>query len=276
MPLATMGEIIGPARAAGRGVGAFNVIGIEHAEAIVTGAEAARAPVVLQISENCAAWHGALEPIARACLAVARAAAVPVAVHLDHATSAELVRAASSCGLGSVMYDASGLPYRENVRATAEVATWCHDRGVWVEAELGEIGGKNGAHTPLARTDPAQARGFVADTGVDALAVAVGSSHAMLRRDAVLDLGLISRIRRAVMVPLVLHGSSGVPDDGLRRAVACGIAKVNIGTQLNKAFTTAARAYLAAEAHAVDPRTYLGAARTAVAGEVARLLAVLG
>ena len=98
MPLATMGEIIGPARAAGRGVGAFNVIGIEHAEAIVTGAETAGAPVVLQISENCAAWHGALEPIARACLAVARAAAVPVAVHLDHASGAELVRAASAFG----------------------------------------------------------------------------------------------------------------------------------------------------------------------------------
>ena len=193
MPLATMGEIIGPARAAGRGVGAFNVIGIEHAEAIVTGAEAAGAPVVLQISENCAAYHGALEPIARACLAVARAAAVPVAVHLDHASSAELVRAASSFGLGSVMYDASGLPYAENVRATAEVATWCHDRGVWVEAELGEIGGKNGVHSPLARTDPGQACGFVADTGADALAVAVGSSHAMLTRDAVLDLGLIGQ-----------------------------------------------------------------------------------
>ena len=148
MPLATMGEIIRPARAAGRGVGAFNVIGIEHAEAIVAGAEAAGAPVVLQISENCAAWHGALEPIARACLAVARAAAVPVAVHLDHASGAELVRAASAFGLGSVMYDASGLPYADNVRTTAEVAAWCHDRGVWVEAELGEIGGKDGVHSP--------------------------------------------------------------------------------------------------------------------------------
>ena len=93
MPLAAMGEIVGPARDAGRGVGAFNVIGIEHAEAIVTGAEAARAPVVLQISENCAAYHGALDPIARACLAVAGAAAVPVAVHLDHASSTDLVRA---------------------------------------------------------------------------------------------------------------------------------------------------------------------------------------
>jgi fructose-bisphosphate aldolase, class II len=275
MPLATMGEIIGPARAAGRGVGAFNVIGIEHAEAIITGAEAAGAPVVLQISENCAAWHGALEPIARACLAVARAAAVPVAVHLDHATSPELVRAASSFGFGSVMYDASGLEYDGNVRATSEVATWCHDRGVWVEAELGEIGGKNGVHSPLARTDPGQAACFVAATGADALAVAVGSSHAMLTRDAILDLGLIARLRAAVAVPLVLHGSSGVPDEGLVAAIRAGLTKINIATQLNKVFTAAVRNYLVAEPAAVDPRRYGSAGRDAIAPEVARLLGLL-
>ena len=275
MPLATMGEIIGPARAAGRGLGAFNVIGIEHAEAIVTGAEAAGAPVVLQISETCAAWHGALEPIARACLAVARAAAVPVAVHLDHATSPELVRTASSFGLGSVMYDASGLEYDGNVRATAEVATWCHDRGVWVEAELGEIGGKNGVHSPLARTDPGQAACFVTATGADALAVAVGSSHAMLTRDAVLDLGLIARLRAAVAVPLVLHGSSGVPDEGLVAAIRAGLTKINIATQLNKVFTAAVRNYLVAEPAVVDPRRYGSAGRDAIAPEVTRLLGLL-
>jgi len=276
MPLAVMSEIVGPARAAGRGVCAFNVVGIEHAEAIVAGAEAARAPVVLQISENCAAYHGALEPIAGACLAVARSAAVPVAVHLDHASGAGLVRAASGLGLGSVMYDASRLPYRQNVRATADLARWCHDRGVWVEAELGEIGGKNGVHSPLARTDPDQAARYVAATGVDALAVAVGSSHAMLTRDAVLDLGLIARIRRAVSVPLVLHGSSGVPDAGLAAAVRAGMTKINIATQLNKVFTAAVRHYLSAEPAAVDPRRYGSAGRDAVAPEVARLIGVVG
>ncbi len=275
MPLAAMGEIIGPARAAGRGVGAFNVIGIEHAEAVVAGAEAARAPVVLQISENCAAYHGALEPIARACLAVAGSAAVPVAVHLDHATGAGLVRAAARFGLGSVMYDAAALPYQDNVRATADVARWCHDRGIWVEAELGEIGGKNGAHSPLARTDPGEAAGFAAATGVDALAVAVGSSHAMLTRDAVLDLGLIARIRRAVAVPLVLHGSSGVPDPDLAAAIRAGMTKINIATRLNKVFTAAVRDYLSADSAAVDPRRYGSAGRDAVTPEVARLLGVI-
>ena len=275
MPAVGMGEIVGPASAAGRGVGAFNVIGIEHAEGIVAGAEAAGAPVVLAISQNCVAYHGALEPIAAAVLAVARAAAVPVAVHLDHATGEDLVRAAAAAGLGSVMYDASALPYAGNVAATARVTRWCHDRGMWTEAELGEIGGKDGVHSARARTRPDEAAGYAAATGVDALAVAVGSSHAMLTRDAVLDLDLIARIHQAVPVPLVLHGSSGVPDEGLAAAVTAGMTKINIATQLNKAFTGAVRACLAADPALVDPRRYGAAARAAVAAEVTRLLGVL-
>ncbi len=276
MPAARMSEIAGPARAAGRGVGAFNVIGIEHAEAIVAGAEAAGAPVVLAISQNCVVYHGALAPLGQACAAIARAAAVPVVLHLDHATSEELVAEAAGAGFGSVMYDASVLPYAGNVRATARIARWCHDRGIWAEAELGEIGGKNGVHSPLARTDPAEAAAYVAATGVDALAVAVGSSHAMLTRDAVLDIGLIASIHRAVSVPLVLHGSSGVPDQGLAAAIGAGMTKINIATQLNKVFTAAIRDRLAADTRLVDPRRYVSAGRDAIAAEVTRLLRVIG
>jgi fructose-bisphosphate aldolase class II len=276
MPAAGMSEIIGSAPAAGRGVGAFNVIGLEHAEAIVAGAEAAASPVVLQISENCAAYHGALEPIARACLAIADSAAVPVAVHLDHATREDLVHAAARLGLRSVMYDVSARPYPQNVAATAAMARWCHERGLWVEAELGEIGGKNGVHSPGARTRPDEADAYVAATGVDALAVAVGSSHAMLTRDAALDLGLIAKIHDAVSVPLVLHGSSGVPDAGLAAAVRAGMTKINVATQLNKAFTAAIRASLNGDAGMVDPRRYGSAGRDAVADEVSRLLHVIG
>jgi fructose-bisphosphate aldolase, class II len=276
MPLTPTHEIVGSARAAGRGVGAFNVVSIEHAEAIVAGAEAADAPVVLQISENCVAYHGALAPIGRACLAVAGQAAVPVSVHLDHASAVELVEAAAGLGLASVMYDASRLPYHDNVRVTAEVTRWCHERGVWVEAELGEIGGKDGVHAPAARTDPGEAARFVAATGVDALAVAVGTSHAMLTRDAVLDLGLIASIRDAVGVPLVLHGSSGVPDRDLVAAVRAGMTKINIATQLNRVFTAAVRHTLSAEPATVDPRRYGAAGRDAITPEVARLLRLLG
>jgi fructose-bisphosphate aldolase class II len=276
MPAVGMAEIVGPAFAGGRGAGAFNIIGIEHAEAIVAGAEAAGAPVVVAISQNTVRYHGAVEPIARAALALAGTAAVPVAVHLDHATGEDLVRAAVAVGVGSVMFDASAVPYEQNVAATAEVTRWCHERGVWVEAEIGEIGGKDGAHHPRTRTKPGEAASYATATGVDALAVAVGSSHAMLTRNAVLDMDLIAAIHRAVPVPLVLHGSSGVPDAGLAAAVAAGMTKINVATQLNKAYTGAVRACLAADPALVDPRRYGAAARDAVAAEVTRLLGLLG
>ncbi|MFJ3583237.1 ketose-bisphosphate aldolase [Streptomyces sp. NPDC090127] len=276
MPLTPTGEILLGARERKAGAGAFNVIQIEHAQAIVAGAEAAGLPVILQISENTARYHGSLEPIGLATLAIARRAAVPVAVHLDHAESPELVHEAVDLGFRSVMFDASTLPYEENVAATRAMTDHCHRRDVWVEAELGEVGGKDGAHAPGVRTDPDEARAFVAATGVDALAVAVGSSHAMLTRDAVLDLALVARLREAVDVPLVLHGSSGVPDEDLARAVRAGMTKVNVATHLNKAFTGAVRTHLGENASTVDPRRYLGPARTAVAEAVAHLLQVLG
>jgi len=276
MPAVGMREVALPAREAGRAVGAFNVILVAHAEAIVAGAEAAGAPVVLAVSENCVAYHGGLGPLAAACAAVARGASVPVVLHLDHATSPGLVAEAAAAGFGSVMFDASSLPYDRNVAATAAVTRWCHDRGLWAEAELGEIGGKDGVHSPTARTDPSAAAGYVAATGVDALAVAVGSSHAMLTRDAALDLDLIAALRAAVPVPLVLHGSSGVPDEGLAAAVAAGMTKINVATQLNKVFTAAVRAMLAADAAVADPRQYISAGRDAIAAEVTRLLGVIG
>ncbi|WP_020574301.1 class II fructose-bisphosphate aldolase [Actinopolymorpha alba] len=275
MPLVSTADIVRGAAESGRGAGAFNVIQLEHAEALVAGAEAAGAPVILQISENAVKYHRALEPIGLATLAVARAASVSVAVHLDHATKPELVREAVALGFGSVMYDASVLPYAENVAATREVTEHCHAHGVFVEAELGEVGGKDGVHAPGARTDPDEAVAFVQATGIDALAIAVGTSHAMLEKTAALDLDLIAAHRKAVPVPLVLHGSSGVPDEDLTRAVDAGMTKVNIATSLNQAFTRAVRDFLAANPAVVDTRKYLSPGRDAVAAEVARLLGVL-
>jgi fructose-bisphosphate aldolase class II len=275
VPLTGAAELVGAAYAAGRGLVALNVIGLEHAEGIIAGAEDAGTGVVLQISQNCVAYHGSLAPVGTAVLAAARAAAVPVAVHLDHATSEDLVREAAALGFGSVMYDASVLPYADNVQATANVTAWCHERDIFVEAELGEIGGKDGVHAAGARTDPVQAAQFARVTGIDALAVAVGSSHAMRTRDAVLDLGLVRRIRAAVPVPLVLHGASGVPDDALSAAVAAGLTKINVATQLNKVFTAAVRGCLSDDAAMTDPRRYLTAGRDALAAEVSRLLGVL-
>jgi fructose-bisphosphate aldolase class II len=269
-----MQDLLAVAAAARRGLVAMNVIQLEHAEAIVSGAEAAGRPVVLQISENTVTYHGALAPVLTASLAIAAASSVEVCVHLDHATSVDLIREAVVLGVPSVMYDGSALDHPTNLATTVEVVTWCHERGVSVEAELGEVGGKDGVHAPGVRTDPTEAAGFVSATGVDALAVAVGSSHAMTTRDAELDDALIAELAEAVPVPLVLHGSSGVPDSGLVSAIAAGMTKINIATHLNAAFTAAVRDALFDE-RLVDPRKYLGPGRAAVAAEVERLLTML-
>jgi fructose-bisphosphate aldolase class II len=272
MPLTPTRDIVAAAFAAHRGVGAFNVIQLEHAEALVAGAEAAGAPVILQISENAARYHGALAPIALATLAIARASSVPVAVHLDHAKDRALVTEAIALGVGSVMFDGSELPYELNVEATTQVVAQCHAAGVFVEAELGEVGGKDGVHAPGVRTVPSQGRAFVEATGIDALAVAVGTSHAMTSKEASVDLELIAEHRAVATVPLVLHGSSGVPDAQLTAAVRAGMTKINLATGLNVAFTGAVRAYLEANPATVDTRKYLAPGRAAVAAEVERLL----
>ena len=274
--LSRLAELLLPAASLGKAVGAFNVFSLEHGEAIIAGAERAGLPVVLQLSQNAVRYHGALEPILLATVALARSAGVPAVVHLDHATDADLVRAAVQVGATSVMFDASALAYEENVTATRDLVAHCHDHGVDVEAELGEVGGKDGVHAPGVRTDPQQAVEFVAATGVDALAVAVGSSHAMTEPTAELDLDLIAELRGVVPVPLVLHGASGVPDPDLVRAARAGMAKINIATQLNVAFTGALRTALADDPEVVDSRKYLAPARDAVATEVARLLRLLG
>jgi fructose-bisphosphate aldolase class II len=281
VPLAATGDLITAAVRERTAVAAFNIITLEHVEAVIAGAESVDAPIVLQVSENAVKFrYGRVLPLARAATAAAERAAVPVALHLDHVQGDALLRQAADAGFSSVMYDAARLPYEENLAATRAAADWAHAQGLWIEAELGKVGGKGGepaldAHAPGARTDPAEARAFVADSGVDALAVAVGSSHAMTTRTAALDHELLKRLATALDVPLVLHGSSGVPDDELASAVAGGIAKVNIGTALNLAMTGAIREFLTARPEAVDSRAYLGAGREAMARTVAHLIGVL-
>ena len=272
MPLVPTADLLHAAVGRSTGLAAFNVIQLETAEALVEAAERTGLPVILQISENCVAYHGSLEPIAAASLALARESTAHVAVHLDHAEDEQLARRAVESGFGSVMFDGSTLDYEHNVAATVRVVEHAHANDVLVEAELGEIGGKDGAHAPGVRTDPEEARRFVEETGVDALAVAVGSSHAMTERTAALDLELIARLRHAVPVPLVLHGSSGVPDETIEQAIRAGITKVNVSTHLNRFFTDAVRASLTAHPEVVDPRKYVREGRAAVAAEAARLM----
>ncbi|ASY31494.1 MULTISPECIES: class II fructose-bisphosphate aldolase [unclassified Streptomyces] len=275
MPLVPTAALVSHAVRESSAVLAFNVITLEHAEAVARACARTGSPALLAVSQNAVRYHhDDPAPLLAACAAVAEGCAAPLALHLDHVEDEELALRASALGCGSVMFDASRLPHAENVARTAALTARLHADDVWVEAELGEIGGKDGVHSATARTDPAEAAEYVRATGVDALAVAVGSSHAMTSRTATLDHELISRLRQAVNVPLVLHGSSGVPDDALVAAVTAGMRKINFGTHLNTAFTGAVRAELGAR-EGVDPRRYLGAGREAVTDAVAALLHLL-
>ena len=255
------------------GLAAFNVVLLDHAEAFVDAAENTGLPLVLQLSQNAVKYHGGrLRPLGRALIELAEASTVPVSVHLDHAESTDLCREAVELGFTSIMYDGSKLPDAQNRETTAEITAFAHEHGVSVEAELGEVGGKNGVHDPSARTNPEDAAKFVADTGVDLLAVAVGSSHAMATREAVLDNQLIAAIHELVPVPLVLHGSSGVPDEGMVAAIQAGMTKINVSTHLNVVFTQGVRQILDENPKIVDPRKYVGPATHVVQEEVERLM----
>ena len=247
---------------------AVNVIMLEHAEAFLQAAEELGKGLVLQLSENTINYHGALAPLGKALIEMASSAKHPIAVHLDHATDADLVRAAADLGFSSVMYDGSKLDYAENVATTKQLVNEVSSK-VWFEAELGEVGGKDGVHAPGVRTKPDEAATFVEETGVNGLAVAVGSSHAMLDKSSELDFELIADLNDAVGVPLVLHGSSGVSHSDLRKAIAAGIQKINIATELNVVFNDVVKQHIAAGPG--DPRKFLVPAREALMNHLVSL-----
>lgn len=254
---------------------AFNVIGLEHIEAIVQASEETGIPVIAQLSENAIRHRGSPDAIAQAMAKTVEASRADVVLHLDHITDAELATRTEDLGFSSVMWDSSNRDYADNVEATRAIVTWGHARGIWVESELGAIGGKGGAHAPGVRTDPEEARAFAVATGVDSLAVAVGSAHAMTEKTAELDRDLIADIHRLVPIPLVLHGSTGVPEESLVQATTAGMWKINIGTALNIAATKAVREVLAADPNLTDPRKYLGPARDQMVATIASYLRLL-
>ena len=212
----------------------------------MAGAERAGAPVILAISHNSSTCHGSLAPLASACLAIARASASPWRSISITVARTGWSREAIGLGIDSVMFDASALDDVAERRGDPEVAGSGIGQGIWVEAELGEVGGKDGVHSATARTDPAAAATYV---GADRASTRLRWPSARRTRDRPATQRSTSswsrRLRAAVPVPLVLHGSSGVPDDGLAAAVRAGLTKVNIATQLNRVFTSAVRRRLA-------------------------------
>ncbi len=236
-------SLLHTARAGGYAIGAFNVYNLEGARAVVAAAEDARSPALLQIHPGALAYGGA--PLIALCLAVARDAAVPMAVHLDHSTSPRDISAALGAGCRSIMADGSHLPYPENVTFTAEMAALAHASGAAVEAELGRLSGTEDGLTvedyDALLTDPVQAAEFVARTDIDALAVCIGNVHGRYQGEPTLAFDRLAAISTAVGVPLVLHGASGLPDALVRRVIELGVCKFNVNTEVREAYLDALR-----------------------------------
>ncbi|MDP2897680.1 MAG: class II fructose-bisphosphate aldolase [bacterium] len=238
MSLCDMNSLLVAARQDGYAVGAFTVWDMESVQAVIGAAESVQAPVIAQVGPWEADFAG-MELLAEIVKHVALRASVPVAFHLDHGESFERAMQAIHCGFTSVMIDASNLPFEENVAVTREVAKCAHAAGVSVEGEIGIVGG--GIHSAesggeLAMTDPEEAARFAAETGVDALAVAIGNAHGFYKAPPKLDFARLSRVAERVSIPLVLHGGTGIPDDAIREAIKHGVAKINVCTEFVAAF----------------------------------------
>lgn len=268
----------------GYGIAAFNANTMEQMQAIVLAAQAEQAPVIIQVSHRALQYVGSgnevrgLQYMAALGKVAANSVDVPVSLHLDHANEQEVLQAIA-LGFTSVMFDGDDLPYAENVAITQRLGKIAHDAGVCMEAEIGEVPKPDGAPfdpTAINLTNPEEAAAFIAATGVDLLAIALGSVHGLKDKSLSLDLDRLQAIRQRVNVPLVLHGSSGVNNDDIAQGIKQGLAKVNIATQLNKAFTSGVRQVLAADSELVDPRKYLKAGRAAQMAEVRERLRFVG
>ena len=251
MTLATLSEVLGPARKGGYAIAGLVTLGWEDMRAFVAAAEAEDTPVILQAGPGCRA-HTPLPVLATMLRHLAQGAGVPVVVHLDHGNSFDDCALAIDLGFTSVMYDGSRLPLAENIDRTAAVAQLAHGAGVSCEGEIGFVGYTAGADSR--GTDPEEAARFAAETGIDAMAVSVGNVHLQTDTQASLDMARLRAI--AVLcpdVPLVIHGGSGVPADQRRALAAAGlVAKFNIGTELRQTFGQALRGAWAADAQAFD------------------------
>jgi ketose-bisphosphate aldolase len=279
MPLRSGLDLLRRARAEGYAVGAFSIHTPEMVDAVFRAAESAQAPILLQVGRR-AVRHAGVE----ACCAWVRERAehspVPACLHLDHAESFEAVVRGLRAGCTSVMYDGSDLPLAENAARTAEIVRVAHAAGVPVEAEVGRVGGIEddiSVEEAEARLAGAQACAqFVADTGCDSLAPAIGSVHGLGTATPRLRLDLLRAIAAAVPLPLVLHGGSGLEPEQMRAAVAAGIAKINIDTELRRAFVVGLGDGLRAHGPADDPFPALEVAAAAVAAQVAVRIAEFG
>ncbi|KJR46182.1 Fructose-bisphosphate aldolase class II [Desulfosporosinus sp. I2] len=279
MPLVSTIELLRKAEAGGYAVGAFNCNNMELVQAIVAAAEAENAPVIIQASQGAIKYAG-LDYIAGLTKIAASKSGIPIALHLDHGTSFEQCIQCMLAGFTSVMIDGSKLPLVENINLTNRVLRAAKAVGVSVEAELGKIGGTEDDIVVSEReaffTDPLEAKEFVQSTGVDFLAVAIGTAHGRYKGIPQLNFELLKSIRALINVPIVLHGSSGVPDIAIRKAISLGVSKVNIDTNIREAFVESAKRVIYDKPEEIDPRKLLGPARDAATNLIREKIRLFG
>jgi ketose-bisphosphate aldolase len=247
--LATFNDILPQARKEKRAVGAFNVANLETVLSVFKAAEQMNSPVIIQVYQRLFKDERA-GLIAAMVSRLAAESGIPVALHLDHGESLEQIRKAIAIGYTSVMLDGSRLSFAENIDLTAEAAKIAHDAGVTLEAEIGHVPFGDGE---IELSTAAEAVEFVEKTGVDALAISIGTIHGFYKKAPVLDITRAAEIGNKVAIPLVLHGGTGVPDDQLKLAIGCGVAKVNIATELQSLFLKSVATELAANGDKFKP-----------------------
>jgi tagatose bisphosphate family class II aldolase len=273
MPLVSSLALIQKAKAQKKAIAAFNIHNLETIQAVIEGAAEMRAPVIIQTTPG-TLRHAGVAYIGAIIRKAAEIHDIPIALHMDHCPSYDTIVSCIQNHYTSVMVDGSRLPYNENVRLVSDVVRMAHAVGVQVEGEIGRISGVEDDifvnHVEAALTVPGEAKQFVEDTGIDTLAVAIGTAHGMYSGEPKLDFERLTAIYDLVDVPLVLHGASGVPDESIREAIRRGIAKINIATELKNPMADAIKKAFKDNPEENDPRKYMGAAKDAVKQMVIR------
>ncbi|WP_020618511.1 class II fructose-1,6-bisphosphate aldolase [Paenibacillus daejeonensis] len=279
MPLVSMNEFLPKAKANKFAVGQFNMNNLEFAQAIVDAAIEEKSPFIYGVSEGALKYMGIEFTVALA-EAAAKKSGLPIALHLDHGSSFEVAMKCIRAGFSSVMFDGSHYSLEENIRLTKEVVRAAREMGVSVEGELGTIGGVEDdisvdeEHASLAK--PEEAIRFYEETGVDCLAIAVGTAHGMYKGEVKIQYDIIKEVTAAIPVPVVLHGGSGVPDEAIRKSIEAGVGKINVNTENQVAATNAIRKVLSSNDTVYDPRKYLTPARDAMVAVVREKIRLFG
>lgn len=279
MPLVSMNEFLPKAKAKKFAVGQFNMNNLEFAKAITEAAMIEKSPFIFGVSEGALKYMGIEYTVAIA-EAAAKQSGLPIALHLDHGSTFEVAMKCIRAGFSSVMFDGSHHSFEDNIRLTKEVVKAAHAMGVSVEGELGTIGGVEDdisvdeADAALAK--PEEAIRFYEETGVDCVAIAVGTAHGMYKGEVKIRYDIIEQVAQAIPVPVVLHGGSGVPDEAIRRSIEAGVGKINVNTENQVACTDAIREVLNKDAKVYDPRKYLSPAMKAMVEVVRSKIQLFG